>query len=53
MLEAKDLMYLPDDPKGHKVIMVVLPNDLLHKPLQVIMEDPNPNPKTQILMVLL
>ena len=51
MLEAKDLMYLPDDPRGHKVIMVVLPNDLLHKLLQVIMA--NPNPKTQILMVLL
>ena len=51
MLEAKDLMYLLDDPRGHKVITVVLPKDLLHKPLQVITV--NPNPKTQILMVLL
>ena len=54
MLEAKDLQFLPDDLRGQTTIIMV-PHDLHHEPLQVIMEDPNPhhNPKTQILMVLL
>ena len=54
MLEAKDLQFLPDDLRDQTTIIMV-PHDLHHEPLQVIMEDPNPhhNPKTQILMVLL